>query len=144
MNLSIKNSDTEFSLDGYISTDNDQVTAAIFTTFVPGANGDVCLGAYYGYAGGGDNDGGFFSKRIHNGGFIGRHQDHVRLVDAFPAGDRRAVEHDAVGERILADEFRRHGQVLPLATGVGKAQINEVYFVVLQGFQDVRWGLAIQ
>ena len=66
MNLSIKTSDTEFLLDGYISTDNDQVTAAIFITFVPGANGDVCLGAYYGYAGGGDNDGGFFSIDIEN------------------------------------------------------------------------------
>ena len=83
-------------------------------------------------------------ERVHDGGGRVRDQRHVGFVDRLPACDRRAVEHDAVGERILVDEFRRHGQVLPLATGVGKAQINEVYFVVLQGFQDVRWGLAIQ
>ena len=29
-------------------------------------NGDFCLGAYYGYAGGGVNDGGFFSIDIEN------------------------------------------------------------------------------
>ena len=56
----------EFLVDGYISTDNNEVTAAIFMTVVPGANGDFCLGAYYGYAGGGDNDGGFFSIDIEN------------------------------------------------------------------------------
>ena len=56
----------EFLVDGYISTDNNVVTAAIFMTVVPGANGDFCLGAYYGYAGGGVNDGGFFSIDIEN------------------------------------------------------------------------------
>ena len=56
----------ECLVDGYISTDNNVVTAAIFMTVVPGANGDFCLGAYYGYAGGGVNDGGFFSIDIEN------------------------------------------------------------------------------
>ena len=56
----------EFLVDGYISTDNNVVTAAIFMTVLPGANGDFCLGAYYGYAGGGVNDGGFFSIDIEN------------------------------------------------------------------------------
>ena len=56
----------EFLVDGYISTDNNVVTAAIFMTVVPGTNGDFCLGAYYGYAGGGVNDGGFFSIDIEN------------------------------------------------------------------------------
>ena len=56
----------EFLVDGYISTDNNVVTAAIFMTVVPGAKGDFCLGAYYGYAGGGLNDGGFFSIDIEN------------------------------------------------------------------------------
>tara|TARA_B110000046_G_scaffold182384_1_gene216284 strand:+ start:397 stop:843 length:447 start_codon:yes stop_codon:yes gene_type:complete len=56
----------EFLVDGYISTDNNEVTAAIFMTVVPGTNGDFCLGAYYGYAGGGVNDGGFFSIDIEN------------------------------------------------------------------------------
>ena len=66
MNLSIKISNVEFLLDGYISSVSNEVTAAIFITFVPGINGDFCLGAYYGYAGGGDNDGGFFSIDIEN------------------------------------------------------------------------------
>ena len=64
MNLSIKMPDAEFLLDGYISSDNNEVSAAIFMTVVPGINGDFCLGAYYGYAGGSDNDGGFFSIDI--------------------------------------------------------------------------------
>ena len=51
----------EFLVDGYISSDSGVVTAAIFMAVVPGPNGDFCLGAYYGYAGGGVNDGGFFS-----------------------------------------------------------------------------------
>lgn len=59
--MKVKVKGEEFLVDGYISTDNNEVTAAIFMTVVPGANGDFCLGAYYGYAGGGVNDGGFFS-----------------------------------------------------------------------------------
>ena len=59
MKLLNKFTDKEILLDGYISTYENQVTTAIFTTFLPGAKGDYCLGAYYGYAGGGENDGGF-------------------------------------------------------------------------------------
>ena len=66
MSLSIKISNVEFLLDGYISSVSNEVTAAIFITVVPGINGDFCLGAYYGYAGGGVNDGGFFSIDIEN------------------------------------------------------------------------------
>ena len=53
MNLSIKISNVEFLLDDYISSVSNEVTAAIFITVVPGINGNFCLGAYYGYAGGG-------------------------------------------------------------------------------------------
>ena len=35
MNLSIKMPDAEFLLDGYISSDNNEVSAAIFITVVP-------------------------------------------------------------------------------------------------------------
>ena len=66
MSLSIQTSDAEFLLDGYICSANDEVTAAIFITVVPSINGDFCLGAYYGYSGGGVNDGGFFSIDIEN------------------------------------------------------------------------------
>jgi hypothetical protein len=64
--MKVKVKGEEFLVDGYISTDNNEVTAAIFMTVVPGANGDFCLGSYYGYAGGGVNDGGFFSIDIEN------------------------------------------------------------------------------
>ena len=60
MSFSLKISNSEFLIDGYISSVSNEVTAAIFITVVPGINGDFCLGAYYGYAGGSDNDGGFF------------------------------------------------------------------------------------
>ena len=66
MKLSTKFTDNDISLDGYISTYENQVTAAIFSTFLPGPKGDYCLGAYYGYAGGGVNDGGFFSIDFEN------------------------------------------------------------------------------
>ena len=62
--MKVKITSEEFLVEGYISSDNNVVTAAIFITVVPGINGDFCLGAYYGYAGGGDNDGGFFSIDI--------------------------------------------------------------------------------
>lgn len=58
--------DDELTLDGYISIDGDQVSAAIFKTVLPGDEGDFIFGAYYGYAGGGENDGGFFSIDIEN------------------------------------------------------------------------------
>ncbi len=64
MSFSLKISNSEFLIDGYISSVSNEVTAAIFITVVPGINGDFCLGAYYGYAGGSDNDGGFFSIDI--------------------------------------------------------------------------------
>ena len=64
--MKIKTTSEEFLVEGYISSDNSLVTAAIFMAIVPGANGDFCLGAYYGYAGGGENDGGFLSIDVEN------------------------------------------------------------------------------
>lgn len=64
--MKIKTISEEYLVDGYISSDNNMVTAAIFMTVVPGVNGDFFLGSYYGYAGGGVNDGGFFSIDIEN------------------------------------------------------------------------------
>ena len=54
-----------------------------------------------------------------------RHQNHVRLIDALPAGDRRAVEHLAVLEKALVHQARRDGDVVFLANRVGKAEIDE-------------------
>ncbi len=66
----------------------------------------------------------------HGRGGIG-HQLHVRLVDHLPAGDRGAIEHDAVGERLLVHEFRVHRHVLHLAARVGEAQVDELDVFVL-------------
>jgi hypothetical protein len=67
-------------------------------------------------------------------------QDHVRLVDRLPALDRGAVEHQAVGEFIFAHHAGDHGEVLPLALGVGEAQIDPLDLLVLDLVQDVVGG----
>ena len=81
MKLLNKFTDTEILLDGYTSTYENQVTTAIFTTFLPGAKGDYCLGAYYGYAGGGVNDGGFFSIDFENS--VHKHIDFNELDEMY-------------------------------------------------------------
>jgi hypothetical protein len=64
-------------------------------------------------------------------------QHHVRLVDALPAGDRRAVEHLAVFEQRLVDRARGIGDVMFLAEHVGKAQVDEFDGFVLDGLEDI-------
>ena len=66
-----------------------------------------------------------------------RLQDHVGLVDHFPALDRGAVEHEAVGQIVLVDDAGAHRQVLPLALGVGEAQVDPLDFLVLDHLQDL-------
>src|SRR3546814_20205609 len=51
-------------------------------------------------------------------------QDHVRLVDRLAALDRRPVEHQPVLQRILVDHAGARGPLLPLALGVGEAQVG--------------------
>ena len=65
------------------------------------------------------------------------HQHHVGLVDGLPAGDRGAVEHDAVGEHVFVDLDDVHGHVLQLALRIGEAQVDEFDVVVLDLLQDV-------
>ena len=60
-----------------------------------------------------------------------RHQFHVRLVDRLPAGNRRAVEHDAVGEGLLVHDLGVHRDVLHLPPRVGEAEVDELNFLVL-------------
>ncbi len=77
-----------------------------------------------------DDERGLRRERIeHRGGAVG-HQHHVAFVDRLPAGDRRAVEHHAVGQEILGDRADMMGQVLPLAARIGEAEID-VFDVVL-------------
>jgi hypothetical protein len=64
-----------------------------------------------------------------------RHQHHVGLVDGLPAGDGRAVEHDAVGEHVFVDLAYIHGDVLHLAARIGEAQVDELHVVVLMDFK---------
>ncbi|EAT07975.1 hypothetical protein SKA58_08424 [Sphingomonas sp. SKA58] len=66
-------------------------------------------------------------------------EDHVRFVDRLPTLDRRTVEHQAVGQFILAKHARHHGQVLPLALGIGEADIDPFDLLFLDHLQDVFW-----
>ena len=63
-------------------------------------------------------------ERIHHRGVGVRHQDHVGLVDRLPAGDRGAVEHDAVAEHLLLDGGDVLRGVLPLAARIGEPQVH--------------------
>jgi hypothetical protein len=74
----------------------------------------------------------FFKERVQVGGVRVRDQQHVRCFDAFPASDRRAVECVAGFELVFVEVRDGNGHVLFLATGIGKTQINELDFVVLQ------------
>jgi len=78
----------------------------------------------------GDDQRGLLAKRVHvRGGRVG-HQQHVRGLDALPAGDRRTVEGVARRDLVLVEHLRRHRDVLLLAAGVGEAKIDELHFVV--------------
>ena len=76
------------------------------------------------------------AERIDIGGVEVGLQDHVELVDRLPAGDRASVEHEAVGQHVLVDHARRHGQVLPLALGIGEAEVDPVDLLVLDPRKD--------
>ena len=73
---------------------------------------------------------GLRGKGIEDGGVRVRHEAHVGLGDVLPAGDGRAVEHDAGGDQVLIDRLHRLRRVLPLAARVGEAEID-VFDVVL-------------
>ena len=58
------------------------------------------------------------------------------LVDRLPPGDRAAVEHEAVGQHVLVDHARGHGQMLPFALGIGEAKVDPVDLLFLDPRQD--------
>ena len=64
---------------------------------------------------------GFVGKEVDDGGVGIGQQDHVRLVDALPAGNRRTVEHLALFEQVVVDGASRHGDMLLLALRIGKS-----------------------
>lgn len=93
----------------------------------------------------GQHQGGFVEEGVHEGGIRVGLEQHVGSLDALPAGDGRTVEGMAVLEPLLGDDAGGNGHVLFLALGVGKAQVNELGFVVLDHFQNVgdRHGSAL-
>ena len=84
-----------------------------------------------------DVDRGLFEERVDDRGAGFGHEDHVRLVDALPAGDRGAVEHLAVAEQVLVHEPRRDRHVLFLAARVGEAQVRELHLLFFDELQYV-------
>jgi hypothetical protein len=84
-----------------------------------------------------DDQLGLRREGIEHGGAAVRHQHHVALVDRLPAGDRRAVEHHAVGEEILGDRPDVMRKMLPLAARVGEAEIDILDVMLLDQRHDV-------
>ncbi len=93
----------------------------------------------------GQHQGGLVEERVHEGGVRIGFQQHVGSLDAFPAGNGRTIEGVAVFEPLFGHNARGDGNVLLLALGVGKAQVNEFGFVVLDHFQYIgdRHGSAL-
>ena len=81
-------------------------------------------------------DGCIVGEGIEHGGAGVGHQDHVGLVDAFPAGDRRTVEHLAVFEQVFFNGRGRHGDVLLFAAGISETEIDPFDVVFLDHVQD--------
>ena len=79
----------------------------------------------------------FIGERIHARAARVGHQQHVGGLDAFPAGNRRTVKGMAVGKFVVSENLGRHGYMLFLAPGIGKPQVNELDFVVLEHFHDI-------
>src|SRR6185295_16708396 len=65
------------------------------------------------------------------------HQQHVRGLDALPAGDRGAVEGVAFLEFRLVEVLHRHADVLLLAARIGKAEVDELYFLLFDELQYI-------
>jgi hypothetical protein len=71
-----------------------------------------------------DDDSRIIGERVQNRGVVVGHQHHVGLVDAFPAGDRRAVEHLATLEEAVVDLGGGERNVVLLALGIRETQID--------------------
>ncbi len=108
-----------------------------------GLPGDAAGVALVGLAGGRLRDvaengqGGLGEERVDVGAVGVDHEEHVGGFDAFPAGDRGAVEGVTVGEHLFIDTscIRRH--VLHLSARVGKAEVDELDVLVLDSLYDV-------
>ena len=88
-----------------------------------------------------DVDRGFLEERIEDRGARVGHQDHVRLVDALPAGDGGAVEHLAVAEQFFVHEPCGDRDVLFFAACVGEAQVGKLDLFFFDQFESHRLGV---
>ena len=77
------------------------------------------------------------AERVDIGGLEVGLQNHVALVDRLPAGDRAAVEHEAVAQLVVVDQARGHRQMLPFALGIGKSEVDPLDLLVLDALEDV-------
>lgn len=64
-------------------------------------------------------------KGIEEGAIGVGDNEHVALIDGFPAADRGAVEAISVDELVFAELTDGNREVLPLAKEVGEADIND-------------------
>ena len=76
-------------------------------------------------------------ERVHVGRLDVGHQFHVGLVDRLPAGDRRAVEHEAFVQEILVHLIGHDRDVLQLAARIGETDVDVFDVLVLDRLQDV-------
>jgi hypothetical protein len=83
---------------------------------------------------------GLLEERVEDRGRRVRHQDHVGLLDALPAGDRRTVEALAVLEERIVHDTGRDGHVLFLALGVREAEVHILDLLFLDQLQNVGSG----
>ena len=88
----------------------------------------------------GNDDGNIIIKRIDEGcGRIGT-QLHIGSLNAFPAADGRTVKRLTVFKPLFGvfqHDARRHGKVVLLAFGIGKAQIDKAGFAFFNQFYGV-------
>jgi len=83
-----------------------------------------------------DDDRGLRRERVEDSGRAVGRQQHVRLIDRLPSGDRGAVEHHAFVEEIFGDRADMMRQMLPLAARIGEAEIDVFGVVLLDHLQD--------
>jgi len=88
----------------------------------------------------GQDDGGFVEERVDVGGVRIRVQLHVGSLNALPAGNGGAVKSVAIFELVFAEGGNRHGDVLFLATGIGKTEVDEFCVVFLDQLHHVLRG----
>ena len=88
----------------------------------------------------GNDNGNIIIKRIDEGCRRIRAQLHIGSLNAFPAADGRTVKRLTVFKPLFGvfqHDARRHGKVVLLAFGIGKAQIDKVGFAFFNQFYSV-------